>query len=305
MWRSTARLFSAANLIPHRQCTQGPWPTKSQVHSSSTRFSLYIMAPVRDFYQVGGFQRSGFNARYTSDELAQAIAGPHSPLRVNVKGESYVELVLGILPSGASYLLVTADQFHALTFRHHCLEPKPSQRPWSATDFMSLSPIVFHDVGELKQKIGTYKHKAGKNISGDTSQANKAYVSSGNDRTAGESRAAYEQQRLLYRTITKTVDPEKFSYPRPSVDMLRVLAITFTLQPAIFDGRKSFQRRSEPKVLDIGWAEAHLDSSQGLTFSDAEGVTGHARFKDNMIFGGPGKNAANIRTWNYCQLGSR
>lgn len=103
----------------------------------------------------------------------------------------------GILPSGASYLLMTGEQMLEFTLRHRLQIPRES--PWKTTDFLSLSPIYFSSIDELSAKLATYKQRPrNKNRREfeepqDNSQANRGYVKTGSD--VVHYRAYFEQQR--------------------------------------------------------------------------------------------------------------
>ena len=107
-----------------------------------------------------------------------------------------ISFVPGVLPSGASYLLMTNEQMLEFTHKHRLRPPRDS---WRATAFLSLSPIYFNSHAELTAKIATYKQRPrNKNRREfeeplDNSQANRGYVKTGSD--VVHYRAYFEQQR--------------------------------------------------------------------------------------------------------------
>jgi hypothetical protein len=101
----------------------------------------------------------------------------------------------GIKPSGASFLLMTADQMRTFT---SALRLAPPRDFWSSKDFESLSPIHFRTVDELSKKLKTYAQKSNKNRGGevnDNSQANKTYVGRNPEDDSGIFRGAFEHSR--------------------------------------------------------------------------------------------------------------
>lgn len=106
----------------------------------------------------------------------------------------------GILPSGASYLLMTSEQMHDFTLKHRLDIPRKPE-PWRAANFLSLSPIYFNELSELAAKIATYKQRPrNKNRREheeplDNSQANRGYVQAGAD--VVHYRGDFEHQRWV------------------------------------------------------------------------------------------------------------
>lgn len=153
---------------------------------------------------------------YDDKPLTGAIIATKSKLFRPGGQDSPVELVLGtrtyihhasmisftppagILPSGASYLLMTSEQMLEFTRKHRLKIPRES---WQARDFLSLSPIYFNDLNELAAKIATYKQRPrNKNrreseVPQDNSQANRGYVKTGSD--VVHYREYFEQQRWV------------------------------------------------------------------------------------------------------------
>lgn len=150
--------------------------------------------------------------QYDDKPMTVAIAATKSKVFRPGGQDSPVELVLGmlmhpsfrpmiscvpgILPSGASYLLMTSEQMLEFTHKHRLQAPRDS---WKAKEFLSLSPIYFNSLDELSAKIATYKQRPrNKNrreseTPQDNSQANRGYVKTGQD--VVHYRAYFEHQR--------------------------------------------------------------------------------------------------------------
>ena len=103
-----------------------------------------------------------------------------------------IELVLGMFNTGASYLLVSKNQLETLLKARKVLGRPDHGHP--ASDYVCLSPIVFHSTEELRAKLKTYEQSARKkrragSFEQDTSAANKMFVQS------NPARAQFELQR--------------------------------------------------------------------------------------------------------------
>jgi len=101
----------------------------------------------------------------------------------------------GILPNGASYVLMTSHQMWAFVRKHQL---RPPRRPWDVDSFISLSPIYFATKSDLQEKLKTYKVKSQKNKQEkeDNSPANRGFVRA---RTHIENpRGNFENQRFDY-----------------------------------------------------------------------------------------------------------
>lgn len=113
-----------------------------------------------------------------------------------LKEKDGTELVLGVLPSGASYVLATSEQFERISSSFRRGHPV---RPDLASDYASLSPITFRTLEEFERKVKSLQQKSRKkgkrNFEGeqiDNSQANKAFFL-GN--STNLSRSNFEHQR--------------------------------------------------------------------------------------------------------------
>jgi len=177
-----------------------------------------------------------------------------SPLRSGGADSKTVELVLGIRPSGASFLLMTTDQMRTFA---SALRLAPPRDFWSSDDFESLSPIHFRTVDELSKKLKTYTQKSNKNRGGevnDNSQANKTYVGRNPEDSSGVFRGAFEHSRLLYRILRDEIDCFKFGLPYPPwTNSIRFVSLAFNTWA--MDQRNRKERLNDPKVLDISWTE--------------------------------------------------
>ncbi|PIL24311.1 hypothetical protein GSI_14064 [Ganoderma sinense ZZ0214-1] len=236
------------------------------------------MEPVK-YYQIGGFKA----------HLPWAQWNPHSNSEVLIDSLMRMfrdddDLVLGIRPNGASYLLLPVDQFDA-----RFGQQRPRDRPWNAHDFESLSPIQFGTEKALIDKLASYvsNKKTRGGDPRDRSKANTEYTSGGealSDR--GEERSCFEHQRLLYRLLQKTIRRHKdfaVSLP-PWFHDIQIYSLAFNLWFA--DTRPLDERLANPRVLDVGWTEfdAPTDSDDLKAVS-----TTHLTVEEERYLGNPGK----------------
>lgn len=170
-----------------------------------------------------------------------------------------LELVLGILPCGASYVLLTTEQMHLFTQKYRLNIPRGS---WRSSDFLSLSPIYFRSEAELSSKLATYKQRPrNKNRREteeprDNSQANRGYISGP---VLVHYRAYFEQQRMLYHLMDKCIFPEKFALSPPSwLSGIRVISVVF-VQWSV-DKRRRDERLQNPSLIEVGITDAHFPS---------------------------------------------
>lgn len=108
----------------------------------------------------------------------------------------------GILPSGASYLLMNSDQMGIFA---RAFGLRTLREFWPSSMFASLSPIHFSTAEDLLKKLKTYNQKSNKGKKEDVydnSQANRGYVknavnaATGSAHTSpGVSRSSFEHQR--------------------------------------------------------------------------------------------------------------
>lgn len=121
----------------------------------------------------------------------------------------HLQLILGILESGASYLLLTPSEMDDIA-RTARQKPTRGRNTYPASDFLSLSPISFETVDALTKKLKSYtqstKSSRKKNRATvesraneephDSSQSNKTYVRGERSR-----RYAFEQQRSAHESL--------------------------------------------------------------------------------------------------------
>ncbi|KAF8309481.1 hypothetical protein DL93DRAFT_1754079 [Clavulina sp. PMI_390] len=105
------------------------------------------------FYQLGGFrchfrslQDAQKQVRLTQDPVTQAF-----------------QFVLGIMPSGASYILIPESTSYQ--------PPRDLRNLRKSYDYVSLSPVEFTP-GEIQAELSSRQPRKG---SGDTSQCNKSF----------------------------------------------------------------------------------------------------------------------------------
>ncbi|KAL4072058.1 hypothetical protein J3A83DRAFT_4092903 [Scleroderma citrinum] len=245
------------------------------------------MMDENNFYQISGYRAHSngwyafqYNDKPMIDEIASNISkefrpgGQHAPL----------ELVLGsILPSGASYVLMTTEQMLKFTHMHRLRIPRG---PWRATDFTSLSPIYFASHRELSAKLTTYKqrprnkNRRGDEVLQDNSQANRGYIKTGTN--AKHYRAYFEQQRTLYHLMSRLISPEKFSLLLPSwLGAVRVVSIVF-VQWAV-DKRPRSERLNNPQLIEVGYTDVLFPEF----FNTLTGTTQHLKIKKKMTVKNP------------------
>ncbi|KAF9467664.1 hypothetical protein BDZ94DRAFT_1248699 [Collybia nuda] len=206
----------------------------------------------QNYYQLGGFRSPIKWFLYNDKGLAECIAGTGSPLKSST--DDPVELALGIKPSGTSHLLLTVDQTHHVA--DNLFLERPQALPLSSMDFESVSPIYFHGPHQLAKKLGTLKPKAQGSRDRpptDNSQVNKHYVS----REDGAARGSFEHGRLLYCILQDSLDLHAYALNDKSwVESLQICSFVFNT--VLVDQRHSSERVTNPRVLDVGIAEADI-----------------------------------------------
>ncbi|KIO00662.1 hypothetical protein M404DRAFT_1003660 [Pisolithus tinctorius Marx 270] len=229
-----------------------------------------------DFYQVSGFRAhsNGWFKQYDDKPMIRALASERSKDFRPGGSDAPLELVLGILPSGASYVLLSTEQMHSFTQKHRLSIPR---RPWRSSDFLSLSPVYFRTEAELSSKLATYKQRPrNKNRREteepkDNSQANRGYVAGP---ISVHYRAYVEQQRMLYHLLAKLIMPEKFALSPPTwLAGVRVISIVF-VQWSV-DKRRRDERLQNPNLIEVGITDAHFPSF----FDTLTGTTLHLKLK--------------------------
>jgi len=228
------------------------------------------MEDVVSLYQVGGFRA---HTSGVPKDLAQLL----------YPSKGGIELILGVLPSGATYLLLEEGPFLHL-FR------RSRDRPWRSSDFTSLSPVSFETREALEKKLTQYVHNK-KNKNGqprDRSKANTAYTTEGIQTPSliGLLRAEFELQRVFYRlrrSQLPSLSIYRFSPATISrLQLIKVASFAFTLWER--DQRLYGERLENPTILDIGWTEYELpDSSKELRVKTSL----HWRIDENTSLSNP------------------
>ncbi|KAK7057682.1 hypothetical protein R3P38DRAFT_2842456 [Favolaschia claudopus] len=191
---------------------------------------------VTRYYQLGGW---GFAIRPPQD--SRDLETIRKRIFIDKEGG---ELVLGIKKSGTCHILLTRRQAESLASN----EPTPSE----ATEFESLSPIIFRNVGELQRKLDWLKPKSLNDVR-DTSKANKSYQDDGQ---TGLERGQFENTRVFYRVLQNELDPAKFDLASTSwKDTVNVVSFCYNVWKRDFRGPDD--RKKSPKILEIGWCEAY------------------------------------------------
>ncbi|KAJ3869978.1 hypothetical protein EV359DRAFT_59406 [Lentinula novae-zelandiae] len=177
--------------------------------------------------------------------------------------EEEIKLTLGILPSGASLLLLTFTQVKQLCSYWRYSLPLPNEALQSSV-FESLSPIEFDDIDSLAAKLRSLAPKS-RGDRRDTSRDNKGFCQSV-DLQEGSKRGVFENVRLLRQLATKRIPPPpstpglgntihepyaQFSVPqnldKTLLPRIQVAAFAYTLWSV---GMGSLD------LLDVAWARA-------------------------------------------------
>ncbi|KAA1469358.1 hypothetical protein DENSPDRAFT_599480 [Dentipellis sp. KUC8613] len=214
-----------------------------------------------EYFQIGGYMsHSHFWYTWDQPKLVKDFMG------LSEKG---LDLVYGIKASGASYLLLPVEDFRRIQQSLRLMWPK--KRPFTAQDFISLSPIHFSSSQDFTDKLNYHKVNAKKNKY-DSSKANNAF--SNENSGEGYPWAAFEFSRLLYHLVQGSVDPGKFGLVR-SAAWESAIFFSFTFNIWILE--------ECPTVLDLGFTSASLSSSQPQ-FEN----TVHIQASENRTMGNPG-----------------
>ncbi|KAJ6497510.1 hypothetical protein C8R45DRAFT_129209 [Mycena sanguinolenta] len=212
-----------------------------------------------DYYQLGGFNAAVYSS-YTGKNLGKNVY--HRLLaRQNSNGDRPLELVLGIKKSGTTHLLLTPYEKNSLrSLRDVRLLDSPSP----ASDFQSLSPILFNNLQELEAKLAALQPKP--KSSSDTSQLNKAYQGT---QSFGTQRSQFENARMFYRVLqSPRIDQRERKFQLEDRSWSSVRVISFCYNVWLCDTRSPQDRRTSPRVLDIAWCEAStptLENDQMLS----------------------------------------
>ncbi|KAG2155324.1 uncharacterized protein EDB93DRAFT_101182 [Suillus bovinus] len=215
------------------------------------------MEPETEYYQIGGFRAHSeeWFQMYDDKQTIDAIANDDGPeLRPGGPGAP-IELVLGILHNGASYVLMTSHQMWTF-IRKHRLRPSP-RRPWKVDNFASLSPIYFAAKSDLQDKLKTYKVKTQKNKKDkeDNSPANRGFFQLGDRGAPGNPRAEFENQRVLYRLFTDSATPGALGLVNPPwASAIRVISIIVNT----WHKDRRPERFDNPIIIDVGWTDVMM-----------------------------------------------
>ncbi|KAJ3810933.1 hypothetical protein F5876DRAFT_65209 [Lentinula aff. lateritia] len=177
--------------------------------------------------------------------------------------EEEIKLTLGILPSGASLLLLTFAQVKQLCSYWRYSLPLPKEALQSSV-FESLSPIEFDDIDSLAAKLRSLAPKS-RGDRRDTSRDNKAFCQFV-DLQEGSKRGVFENVRLLRQLATKRIPPPPSTpglgntihepYAQFSVPQNLDKTLLPRIQVAAFAYTLWFAGRSNLDLLDVAWARA-------------------------------------------------
>ncbi|THV08634.1 hypothetical protein K435DRAFT_959172 [Dendrothele bispora CBS 962.96] len=195
---------------------------------------------------------SRFNRPGTEKEQAKTV------FRSLQKDTSPVELTLGILPSGASYLLIEKLQVERICAVENL--PHPLRDSYlSCEGFESLSPIYFADFDELATKLTRHAPKKGQGHETDTSQANRSFSNPSEEHyMLYLARAIFEQVRLLRMIVQNPKSNFEHYQVFDSSRLSNTKIISFAYTQWASDGRPWTERQNKPtaKHLDVGFAVA-------------------------------------------------
>ncbi|KAI0075261.1 hypothetical protein K474DRAFT_1773388 [Panus rudis PR-1116 ss-1] len=199
------------------------------------------MPPPANLCQVGGFRAHTWEAKpkLLAEQLWSDQAGG-------------LDLILGITPSGATYLYLPAEaatQYRRL-FRRDA-------RPVQSTGLVSLSPIRFSTIEALTRSLEDRVSKTKKGRAGtDNSRINMSYKLDELTKF-GIVRGLFEKQRLLLRYCTGQISDQespKFAIqPAQYAKSVRLVSFYFNIWER--DSRPRSEREDSPIILDIGWSE--------------------------------------------------
>ncbi|KAI9065390.1 hypothetical protein FKP32DRAFT_1568081 [Trametes sanguinea] len=227
------------------------------------------MQPV-EYYQIGGFRA------HLRDNSNDALAA-------KLMGRDGAEFVLGIKPSGASYLLLPRDKFMAMRLG------RPKDRPYLASEYESLSPVQYPTKLDLASKFAllTSNKKATDGRPRDRSKANTAYTARGDGLSPdGIARSSFEHQRVFYRLCQDAIErPSDYALRlAPWFHQVRIFSFAFNTWAS--DTRSLDERQADPRVLDVGWTEfiSPTDSDDLKPLS-----TSHYIVEEERYLGNPGR----------------
>ncbi|KAJ3989383.1 hypothetical protein F5890DRAFT_1249020 [Lentinula detonsa] len=247
--------------------TIGPrWDNVFRVHNGQNSYNDQKVTAKKVF--------DGLNVSVSSSKVAKDEVKPEARPHYDPGGEEEeIILTLGILPSGASVLLLTPTQIDQLCSHWHFRFPSLHEAQHSST-FESLSPIEFDDIDSLANKLRSLAPKP--KSTRDTSRDNKGFCHSP-DAKEGSKRGLFENARLLRQLAMGRISPPpplpasspstihdpyaQFSVPQNFYEAIlpkiHVAAFAHTLWAA--DKRPTQDRHRSPDLLDVAWARAQHD----------------------------------------------
>ncbi|KAI0748485.1 hypothetical protein C8Q80DRAFT_742320 [Daedaleopsis nitida] len=215
---------------------------------------------------------------------------PTDELAAKLTKDDGAELVLGIRPNGASYMLLPQHE----SFRYRLDRPRNPAKV--ADEFESLSPIQFATKHDLAEKLKSYdstrskKKKNSEEPVKDLSRANKRYtIQLGPEKLTEEgiARSSFEHQRVFYRLCQESIRGRQLDHYAlqlpPWFHDVRIFSFTFNLWASDLRGH---EKMTNPRVLDVGWTEFDRPTDS----SDLRAVsTTHLTIEENKYLGNPGK----------------
>lgn len=203
-------------------------------------------------------------------------------------------LYKGIKRTGTTHLLLSQDQVSRVCTADGTKQWPNRKGALHPRDFISLSPIVFENQGQLTARLKDLSPRGRMGRGVDDSKANVNFRETSN----GTARGMFEDMRcvnsiyaFLFQILARTelscyrlfkaivddmVDKEKYNVQEDEwKDTTRIIAMTSNCW--LLDQRPLQDRKRDPRVLDIGFAEA--SSSYGIK----DGSTRHFRTQDGKM----------------------
>lgn len=265
--------------------SSGLYPSDSQRACIYPHFRDYQLRIRND---TGG---KYLDPKSTAKTVFQALCDNARALDLNLNADAISDvlasleltLVLGILPSGASVLLLSYSQVFQVCAFHDC-EPPNDDEGLPSSRFESLSPITFVGFQSLATKLRLLSPKSGHH-KGDTSQNNRQFAL----QPHGDRRGLFENLRVLrhvasrqigYPPTALPVTPSSLIHPpfaryslRKDIHMViprvRVATFAYTLWNGV-DMRPFEEKTRSPVVLEVGWAQSKT-GMQDLEVSTDDG----------------------------------
>ncbi|KAL5511280.1 hypothetical protein ACEPAH_4496 [Sanghuangporus vaninii] len=257
------------------------------------------------FYQVGGLNSHTYHwFRYDTGALAECVFSALSA-QTNADADekkNEIELVLGIMDTGASYLLVTDSQMKTIIrFRNLA-------RPWAphhASHYASLSPITFRSSAELYAKLKTYDQNARKKKSGraqgqDTSPANKMF------NQYNPARAFFEHQRVLWYATQSPIDINKFGLCELPTWIASTSFVSLTTE--IWQKESIEKRKKDPTILSLELASVTCIAFERDDYASKISHSIRVKIKEHsFIANGPSvpRNDTSLEVVKAAELGRR